>query len=321
MKIIGISDLHGILPLIPACDVVCICGDTSPIEYDRYVYKVQEWFKTQFFNWVRILPCKKVIFIGGNHDFFLDRSWETTVSNADASLRPIKDLIEEAELSDKLVYLENESYRFGGINFYGCPAVQHLPGWGFYSPTGEEFERIPDDCDVLLTHMAPAINEVGRDLCLIRDFGSKKLAEVIRNRPNLRYALCGHIHDGDHTPTPTTEGPMCINCAYLDNNYEPAYTPIEIEIQTILLPNRYGDRNYLLLRDVTDGVYTYELRLQEAFGTRWLFEANPNDVYAVDPSGGPFLSLGYKLIVGDNTLSLIEIDHLILKFKEHVNEV
>lgn len=320
MKIIGISDLHGILPLIPACDVVCICGDISPIEYDRYVYKVQEWFKTQFFNWVRILPCKKVIFIGGNHDFFLDRFWETVISKI-GSLKPIKELIEEAELSDKLVYLENEAYQFEGINFYGCPAVQHLPGWGFYSPAGEEFERIPDNCDVLLTHMAPAINEVGRDLCLVRDFGSKKLAEVIRNRPNLRYALCGHIHDGDHTPTPTTEGTMCINCAYLDNNYEPAYTPIEIEIQTILLPNRYGDRNYLLLRDVTDGVYTYELRLQEALGTRWLFETNPHDVYAVDPSGGPFLSLGYKLTVGDKTLSLIEIDHLILKFKEYVDKV
>jgi hypothetical protein len=80
------------------------------------------------------------------------------------SLKPIKELIEEAELSDKLVYLENEMYQFEGINFYGCPAVQYLPGWGFYSPTGEEYEKIPDNCDVLLTHMAPAINEVGRDL-------------------------------------------------------------------------------------------------------------------------------------------------------------
>ena len=312
MKIIGISDLHGVLPLIPACDVVCICGDISPIEYDRYVYKVQEWFKTQFFNWVRILPCKKVIFIGGNHDFFLDGPLD---------LKQIKELIEEDGLSDKLVYLENESYQFEGIHFYGCPAVQHLPGWSFYSPTGKEYEKIPDNCDILLTHMAPAINEVGRDLCLIRDFGSKKLAEVIRNRPNLKYALCGHIHDGDHTPTSTTEGPMCINCAYLDNNYEPAYTPIEIEIQTILLPNRYGDRNYLLLRDVTDGVYTYELRLQEAIGTRWLFESDPHDVYAIDPSGGPFLSLGYKLNLENKILELIEIYNLTLKFKEYVNKV
>lgn len=321
MKIIGISDLHGILPLIPACDVVCICGDVSPIEYDRYVYKVQEWFKTQFFNWVNILPCKKVIFIGGNHDFFLDRSWETATSNAHDDLRPIKELIEEAGLSDKLVYLENESYRFEGINFYGCPAVQHLPGWGFYSPAGEEFERIPNNCDVLLTHMAPAINEVGRDLCLIRDFGSKKLAEAIRNRPNLRYALCGHIHDGDHTPTSTTEGPMCINCAYLDNNYEIAYTPIEIEIQTILLPNRYGDKNYLLFKNLSDGIYSYELRLQTNLGTRLLFNETPDDVYAIDPSGGPFLSIGYKLKLEDITLELIEIDNLTLKFKEHVNEV
>lgn len=320
MKIIGISDLHGILPSIPECDVVCICGDTSPIEYDRYVYKVQEWFKMKFFDWIRNLSCKKVIFIGGNHDFFLDKSCAAFVSTRE-DLRPIKELIEESGLSDKLIYLENESYQFEGVNFYGCPAVQHLPGWGFYTVSGDEYEQIPENCDVLLTHMAPAINEVGRDLCLIRDFGSRKLAKVIRNRPNLKYALCGHIHDGDHTPTPTTGGTMCINCSYLDNNYEPAYTPVEIEIQTILLPNRHRDKNYLLFKDFTDGIYSYELRLQTNLGTRLLFNENPNDIYAIDPSGGPFLSIGYKLKLENITLELIEIDNLTLKFKEYVNKV
>lgn len=320
MKIICISDLHGILPSIPECDVVCICGDTSPIEYDRYVYKVQEWFKTKFFDWICNLPCKKVIFIGGNHDFFLDRSFETPVSTRE-DLRSIKELIEEAELSDKLIYLENESYRFEGINFYGCPAVQHLPGWGFYTVSGDEYEQIPEDCDVLLTHMAPAINEVGRDLCLIRDFGSKKLAKVIKNRPNIKYALCGHIHDGDHTFTPTKEGPICINCAYLDNNYEPAYAPVEIEIQTILLPNRYNEKNYLILKNITDGIYAYELRPQYDFGTRVLFDPDTDNTNAVDPSGGPYMSIGYKLQLEDITLELIEINNFILKFKEYVNEV
>ena len=315
MKIIGVSDLHGILPLLPACDVVCICGDISPIKYDRYVYRVQEWFKVQFFNWVRTLPCKKVIFIGGNHDFFLDRTWESKPAYVIEDLKPIKDLIAESEVSDKLVYLENEAYQFEGINFYGCPAVQHLPGWGYYTATGEEYDQIPDNCDVLLTHMAPAIKEVGRDLCLIRDFGSKKLAEVIRNRPNLRYALCGHIHDADHTPTPTTEGPICINCSILDNKYEMAYKPVEVEIQMILLPNRYSDKNYLLFKGTEDDTYNYELRLQHNFGTRIIFDEDHAHLVAIDPSGGPFLSIGYKINHNDLVLELVEITNSVLKFK------
>jgi hypothetical protein len=52
-----------------------------------------------------------------------------------------------------------------------------------------------------------------------------------------------------------------------------------------------------------------------------LFNENPNDVYAIDPSGGPFLSIGYKLKLENITLELIEIDNLTLKFKEYVNEV
>jgi hypothetical protein len=249
----------------------------------------------------------------------LDRTWESKPAYVIEDLKPIKDLIAESDVSDKLVYLENESYRFEGINFYGCPAVQHLPGWGFYSPMGEEYDRIPDDCDVLLTHMAPAVREVGRDLCLVRDFGSKKLAEVIRNRPNLRYALCGHIHDGDHTPTPTAEGPMCINCAMLDNKYELAYKPIEIEIQTILLPNRYSDKNYLLFKGMEDDKYLYELRLQFNLGIRIIFGDGPEEIIAIDPPGGPMIGLGYKINTGDLTLELIEIDNLTLKFKEYVN--
>jgi hypothetical protein len=105
----------------------------------------------------------------------------------------------------------------------------------------------------------------------------------------------------------------------LDNNYERVYEPIEIEIQTVLLPNRHGDKNYLLFKGMEDDKYTYELRLQFNLGIRLIFGDGPEEVIAIDPPGGPMIGLGYKINTGDLTLELIEIDKLTLKFKEYVN--
>lgn len=69
MTITTISDLHGYLPLLQPCDVVCICGDITPIEFDRNTDKSIHWFKTKFLNWCSKLDCDKIIFIAGNHEF------------------------------------------------------------------------------------------------------------------------------------------------------------------------------------------------------------------------------------------------------------
>ena len=60
MTITTISDLHGYLPLLQPCDVVCICGDVTPIEFDRNTDKCIHWFKTKFLNWCSKLDCDKI---------------------------------------------------------------------------------------------------------------------------------------------------------------------------------------------------------------------------------------------------------------------
>lgn len=71
MKILGLSDLHGnLLEKIPDCDVLCICGDTIPLNDQRNFEKSDHWWKNRFVNWCNTLPCKKVIVIAGNHKLF-----------------------------------------------------------------------------------------------------------------------------------------------------------------------------------------------------------------------------------------------------------
>ena len=71
MKIIAISDLHGYLPKLPKCDVVCISGDIFPLDIQKDLIKSISWFQLKFRPWAESLDCDKVIFIAGNHDFAL----------------------------------------------------------------------------------------------------------------------------------------------------------------------------------------------------------------------------------------------------------
>ena len=72
LKIIGISDTHGMLPKLPECDVVCHCGDFSPLEYQQDQTQMAAWFYLEFLPWLEKLPCKKFIMVAGNHDFFFE---------------------------------------------------------------------------------------------------------------------------------------------------------------------------------------------------------------------------------------------------------
>lgn len=308
MKITAISDLHGYLPLLDPCDVVCICGDISPIEYDRKPDKCIHWFRTNFLNWCSKLQCDKIIFIAGNHDFFLE-----TLGNK------IHFIIQEYELQDKVIYLENTEYIYQGVKFYGCPNTEHLVHWAFYTWDGHEYTYIPEDTDILLTHMAPSIGELGRDMTLVREFGSKRLAEVIRNLPKLQYAFCGHIHDGDHRITQVNQV-KCINCSILDDNYERTYDSKTVELDIFQIPNRDGDKNYLLFTGREDDLLVYELRLEHDLGMRVIFGDDPEEIVAIDPSGGPFISVGNQMKFGEQILELVEINDLQLKFKNAKDE-
>ena len=72
MKICAISDLHGFLPELKPCDLVIICGDSVPLEFQMSSRRTKKWYTNTFAEWANNLSCEKVIFIAGNHDMYLE---------------------------------------------------------------------------------------------------------------------------------------------------------------------------------------------------------------------------------------------------------
>ena len=109
MKVISMSDLHGYLPdskIVPACDVVCICGDIVPLDYQNDIVKSISWFCLEFIPWTDSLNCKKVLFIGGNHDFALETIMYKSNGQLMAPSQVLKELLPGNNKGrHKLIYL------------------------------------------------------------------------------------------------------------------------------------------------------------------------------------------------------------------------
>ncbi len=214
MKIVPMSDKHGYLPkpdTVPECDVIVDAGDIVPLEYQNDDCASIAWFCLEFVPWVDSLPCKKYIFVGGNHDFFLEHIMYGPVrEDGSRKIRTASETLKKLlpgnnkSKHSKLVYLRDNSVDIEGKRFYGTPWISGLPKWAF-NKTEEElaetYSNIPKKCDVLITHMPPAIGEAGTVLeagwNYGRNFSSEALAEAMRSR-DILYTFCGHVHSGHH---------------------------------------------------------------------------------------------------------------------------
>ena len=196
MKICGISDIHGDLSVkIQPCDVLCICGDIVPLEIQVNSKKSKRWLKELFIPWCSKQPCKKVLVVGGNHDFFL---WHHPLQ--------MKEMVKEEE---KIEYLLNEGYEFEGVKFFGTPLCKEFGYWAFMYPYDEQ-DRILDkaleewgkNIDVLLTHDSPyGVSDIILDKscpwATDEHIGNKSLeAFIIKTAPKLH--LHGHLHSTNH---------------------------------------------------------------------------------------------------------------------------
>ena len=243
MKIVCISDLHGFLYKpedVPECDVVCICGDIVPLDYQGDDVASIAWFCLEFVPWTDQLRCKKVIFIAGNHDFFLEHIMygpmrvDGTRKQRSASevLRKLLPGVNKGK--HKLIYLRDNSVEIEGKTFYGTPWISDLPNWAF-NKTEEElenlFKNVPKKLDVLLTHMPPDIDSVGTVLQKNAynhgaNYSSKALKEAILLR-NIHYVFCGHVHSGNHVLTEYNEEHFIQNVSVKDEDYRVVTNSLE----------------------------------------------------------------------------------------------
>ena len=248
MKIAAISDLHGLLPKdLPDGDVLCICGDIVPLEYQNDSYQSVAWFALEFVPWTDSLPYKKVILVAGNHDFFLETLHKKLINVPEVDgfsefkWRSPSDVLKRLlpglnKSKHKLVYLCDNSVEIEGKTFYGTPYIADLERWAFYRDKDNLkslFAKIPKKCDVLLTHMPPRVPGMGEVLQKGRfntgaNYGSEELAEAIAQR-SIKYALCGHVHSGCHQPQ-ELNGTTYANVSIKDENYKENYYPFVFEL-------------------------------------------------------------------------------------------
>lgn len=192
MKIIATSDLHGDLPnpeLLPKGDILVIAGDILPDDYnptdkDRIgtsrTMRQGWWFDRYLIPWLTRVKndYKKVLWIAGNHDFFLDAMKHTDSIH---SLMP-----------EGVVYLNEEVTEVDGIKFYGAP-WNGTRGWAFCLDEEEHAQRsakIPPEIDVLIVHGPPGIPCIEE----LTWYCSPALGLwVMEQKPKL--VICGHVHE------------------------------------------------------------------------------------------------------------------------------
>ena len=246
LKIVAISDIHGLLPELPECDVVCCAGDISPLDYQSDQTQMLGWFYLVFLPWVESLPCKKFLLCAGNHDFFLQNIHRRLIDSSDGCMRytwrspgDVTKKLFPGMLKgkyNKFVYLCDSSFEYEGKRFYGTPWIADLSRWAFYLDNDslmEKYKNIPKKCDVIITHMPPKIEGLGEVIqegCFNTgtDYGSQELAEVLKTR-DFKYALCGHTHSGQHLPV-DLDGKKLVNVSLKNEDYKESYYPFEFEI-------------------------------------------------------------------------------------------
>ena len=160
-----------------------------------------------FLEWLCELPYRHKIFIAGNHDDCM----------LDATLEG---------LPDNVHYLHDSGITIDDVSFYGAPMLAKMEKGRMQLV--EQYDRIPDKVDVLITHRPPLDILDGNGTI---HYGSAALlSKVLAVKPRLH--LFGHIHNArGNTKTRETR---FFNSSVCDDSYNIAAEPILINLKSKL---------------------------------------------------------------------------------------
>ncbi len=227
-KICALSDLHGtLLPVrdyFEPCELVCICGDISPLSIQSNHRKMRHWLINTFRPWCESLPCDKAIFIAGNHD--------DIARNTDF-------MYSQFPKNKKVTYLFHENYVYTSrsgkeYSIFGTPYCKLFGNWAFMEmdeTLDKLYQDIPENLDILLSHDAP----FGATDVLLQPgyytgehIGNKPLAAAMLKKAP-KYVFHGHLHSCNHEFEEFGYSKV-INCSIKDEKYLPVYDPIVTEL-------------------------------------------------------------------------------------------
>jgi hypothetical protein len=167
MRVVHVSDTHNLHRQlnIPPGDLFLHSGDICA-NYSNQTDLVEHF--CDFLTWIQtdVAPnFKKVVFIAGNHDTYLDPKH---ANNNKESFQRAKSILQEFLRGNKSVcYLHDTATRFRGLTIYGSPTCicraealgkRYLSN-GFECSRQERqslWRQIPSDTNILLTHVPPS---------------------------------------------------------------------------------------------------------------------------------------------------------------------
>jgi 3',5'-cyclic AMP phosphodiesterase CpdA len=213
MKVVAISDQHGVLPPIPPSDLLLIAGDVCPVINHAVEFQAQ-WLDTEFRRWLASLAhVRHVVGIAGNHDFIFERA---------PHLVP-RDLA--------WVYLQDSLAEIEGLRVWGTPWQPRFGNWAFGGRPDElraKWDLMPAALDVLVVHGPPLYygDAVPRGGGVEHTGCPHLLRRIADIAPRL--VVYGHIHEGrgQWEMGRTT----LANVTLLDVGYDHVYHPWMFEL-------------------------------------------------------------------------------------------